>query len=136
MSVQVQTECFHLIPDLVVCFSPRAWILPVVFVESTIEHLRWNFFAKLVNGWNHVTIFAKKFHRRCSNCSKYASAYVSKKFFRMSMSVFCQATTVYWTSPNNLATSSPFPLFVYLSFFPYTICHKALVNCLKRFILW
>ena len=32
-----------------------------------VEQLRWNFFAKRVNGFQSITIAAKKLHRRCSS---------------------------------------------------------------------
>ena len=34
--------------------------------ENLVENLLWSIFPKIVNGFNTLTIFAKKLYRRCS----------------------------------------------------------------------
>ena len=41
-------------------------------IYNPVEYPRWSCFAKIVNGWKPLTIFAKMFHlsvRPCSNCA-------------------------------------------------------------------
>ena len=35
-------------------------------IQNQVEHQRWSFFAKFVNGLKPFSIFVKKLHRRCS----------------------------------------------------------------------
>ena len=43
-------------------------------IQNAVEHLLWNFFAKIVNGFQLLTIFAKKsFTADFQLCRKYAS---------------------------------------------------------------
>ena len=34
-------------------------------ILESVEHLRWSFFAEIVNGLNQLTNFAKTLHRIC-----------------------------------------------------------------------
>ena len=36
-------------------------------IENTVEHVRWSFFAKIVNNFQPLTIFAEKLHLRFSS---------------------------------------------------------------------
>ena len=73
-------------------FVARKPLKPVRFYEfyrrpnqNPIEHSRWSFFAKIVNDFQQLTVFAKKLH--CRYLTKYASVYLRENhrkftFFR------------------------------------------------------
>ena len=44
-------------------------------IQNPVKHLKWSFFAKIVNGWKPLNIFEKKLHPRClTGLSEYPSA--------------------------------------------------------------
>ena len=43
-------------------------------IENPFEHLGWSFFAKIVNGWKLLNIFALKLHRGVPVGSKHTSS--------------------------------------------------------------
>ena len=44
-----------------------------ICIDNSVEHLRWNFFGKTVNGLYPLTIFAKKLHRSCMTICLFAT---------------------------------------------------------------
>ena len=42
-------------------------------MENLVEHVQWSFFAKILNGFKLLIIFAKKLHHRCSTWLKIGS---------------------------------------------------------------
>ena len=55
-------------------------------IQNPVEHLRWSFFVKTVNGQRPLTIFAKKLHRRYSSgfqirlCNRFLSCDICEIF--------------------------------------------------------